>query len=143
VFEEKEPDIRLRGAAGSSLAIEVKIPEKNWTVADLDNALTEQLCGKYLRAGGARHGILLLVHQKAKRWREPGTQKMLTFDAVVERLEALAAKISGQAPDAPQPVIGTLDVSTLLADKSAQPPPVGKTLRPKPRRARARVRSRS
>jgi hypothetical protein len=50
VADEKEPDVRLRAkATDASLAVEIKVPE-SWSVPELEAALTDQLCGRYLRA---------------------------------------------------------------------------------------------
>ena len=59
VVEEKEPDVRLRAkASDASLAIEIKVAE-TWNFEELEAALVDQLCGRYLRANSARHGVLL------------------------------------------------------------------------------------
>ena len=65
VVDENEPDIRARAANDASVPIEIKVAE-SWTFEELKAALVLQLCGRYLRARGGRHGILLLVHQKAR-----------------------------------------------------------------------------
>ena len=114
VVAEKEPDVRFRAkASDASVAMEIKVAE-SWTLPELEAALTDQLCGRYLRAKDARHGILLLVHQRARSmgWKEPQTGAFLSFDQVVDHLKALAVRIAGTAPDAPQPEIGVLDVSS-------------------------------
>ena len=113
VVDEKEPDVRLRAkAGGASVPIEIKVPE-SWTLKELEAALIDQLCGQYLRARDARHGILLLVHKKprSKGWQDTETGAFLTFSEVVSRLEALAVHAAGAAPDAAQPEISVLDVS--------------------------------
>jgi hypothetical protein len=71
---------------------------------------------KYLRARGVRHGILLLVYQGRKKcWRDTKTGASLAFQAVVDRLKAMAKEIATTGPDAPQPKIAVLDVSTLAS----------------------------
>jgi hypothetical protein len=73
VAGEKEPDVRLRAkATDTSVAIEIKVAE-SWSIPEPETALSEQLCGRYLRARDAHHGILLLVHQDARPqgWRDP------------------------------------------------------------------------
>jgi hypothetical protein len=89
---------------------EVKVAE-SWTLDDLEAALKDQLCGKYLRARDGRHGILLLVHQtpRPKGWQGHGA--VLTFEQVVAHLRAMAVAIAASRPDAPQPEIAVLDVS--------------------------------
>jgi hypothetical protein len=116
VAGEKEPDVRLRAkATDASLAIEIKVAE-SWSTTQLEMALHDQLCDRYLRAREARHGILLLVHQepRSQGWQEPETGKFLTFSEVVERLQKQATGIAATAPDAPQPEISVVDVSTCI-----------------------------
>jgi hypothetical protein len=116
VVDEKEPDVRLRAkATDAKVAIEIKIPE-SWTLKELEAALRDQLCGQYLQARDARQGVLLLVHQRLrgkKGWQDTETGAFLTFSEVVDRLRALTTRIAGAAPDAPQPEIAVLDVSSL------------------------------
>jgi hypothetical protein len=119
VVEEKEPDVRLRAkATDASVATEIKIAER-WTIRQLEAALVEQLCGRYLRARDARHGALLLVHQHARPegWRDPNTGAFMSFDEVVAHLRRLATEIASGSPDAPQPEIAVLDVSTCVPSR--------------------------
>jgi hypothetical protein len=113
VAGENEPDIRLRAkVTDANVPTEVKVAE-SWTLDDLEAALEDQLCGKYLLAREGRHGILLLVHQtpRPKGWkgRDGG---MLTFAQVVAHLRAMAVAIAASSSDAPQPEIAVLDVSS-------------------------------
>ena len=117
VAGEKEPDVRLRAkATDASVAIEIKVAE-SWSIPQLEAALSEQLCTRYLRARDARHGILLLVHQDARPqgWRDPQTGRFLTFLEVTAHLRQLAVGIASAASDAPQPEIAILDVSSCEA----------------------------
>lgn len=113
VAEEKEPDLRFRAKdSDANVATEIKVAE-SWTLPELEDALVKQLCGQYLRAQGGREGILLLVHQtpRPKGWELPdGT--FLNFEAVVERLRALAATIRKSSLSGPQPEICVVDVSS-------------------------------
>lgn len=115
VAEEKEPDLRFRGkASDANVATEIKVAE-SWTLPQLEDALVKQLCGQYLRAQAGREGILLLVHQapRPKGWELPdGT--FLSFEAVVQRLCALAATIRNASPSGPQPEICVVDVSSCV-----------------------------
>jgi hypothetical protein len=113
VADEKEPDIRLRAkATDASVPVEVKVAE-SWTLDELEAALKDQLCRKYLRAREGRHGILLLVHQepRLKGWQDHDGA-MLTFNQVVERLRTTAVAISASGFDAPEPEIAVLNVSS-------------------------------
>jgi hypothetical protein len=116
---EKKPDIVARAkASDASVAIEIKIAD-DMTVRELEDALSSQLCGQYLRGKGGRHGILLVVYQHARPtgWRDPSTGEMLGFDAVIEYLNKKGRAIAGAASDAPQPAIAVLNVS-LLPDEA-------------------------
>jgi hypothetical protein len=111
VADEKEPDVRFRAkATDASVPMEIKVAE-SWTFPELEDALTNQLCGRYLRARESRHGILLLVHQRRKPLGWTSKAKYLTLEQVVNHLHAMAAKIAGSTWDAPQPEIAVLDVS--------------------------------
>ena len=119
VADEKEPDVRLRArATDASVATEIKIAG-SWTTRQLEAALVDQLCGRYLRAREGRHGVLLLVHQHSRRhgWKDPDTGAFLSFDEVVGRLRHMAAEIASESPDAPQPEIAALDVSSCAAPR--------------------------
>jgi len=114
VVDEKEPDVRLRArATDASVATEIKIAE-SWTLRQLEEAVTDQLCGRYLRARDARYGVLLLVYQHARPqgWQHTETGAFLGFHEVVAHLRHLAVEIAGASPDAPQPEIAVLDVSS-------------------------------
>jgi hypothetical protein len=116
VVDEKEPDIRLQATAtAAKLPIEIKVSE-SWTLKELEEALTGQLCGKYMRERGDTHGILLLVHQEArpKGW-DDGTGKFLDFNELVGHLQRLADSIARSQPGAPQSAIATIDASGVKA----------------------------
>ncbi len=117
VVDEKEPDIRLRAKASDvSLPIEVKLLAKSWTLAQLEEALTKQLAGRYLRAQGGKHGILLLVHQQARpRGWATADGGFLTFEQVVAHLRKIAEEVAGSSHDAPQAFIEVIDVSGVEA----------------------------
>jgi hypothetical protein len=119
VVDEKEPDVRVRAKANdASVAMEIKVAH-SWTLKELDDALEVQLCGRYLRASYGRYGILLLVHQRARRrgWKTTsGTY--LSFAEVVARLCARAFAIAGGHHDSPQTEVCVLDVSV---SRSASP----------------------
>jgi hypothetical protein len=113
VVDEKEPDIRANAANDARVQLEIKVVE-DCSLSELEQALADQLCGRYLRARGGRHGILLLVHQKSRSrgWAVPGEDRYMDFDEVLNHLRANAKEIAGENPDAPQPEIAVIDVST-------------------------------
>jgi hypothetical protein len=112
VVDRKNPDFRLRAkASDASVATEVKVAE-DWSLAELEEALDDQLCGQYLRGQDGREGILLLVHQKprAKGWQFPDGA-FRGFEDVVHHLRDRAAAIRRAEPNGPQPEVCVLDVS--------------------------------
>ena len=111
--DEKPPDLVLTAKASyANVAIEIKVVDTNSGQQLLD-ALVMQLCGRYLRDPGGRHGVILLVHQKRRveGWVNPESGQMMTFPQLLEWLRAKAHGISAASPDAPQPVVAVLDVS--------------------------------
>ena len=112
--------MRLRAKESpATLPIEVKLTDR-WTLEELEDALVTQLCGKYLRARDARHGILLIVHRKAreKGWALTGNGTYLTFKQVVAHLKKIAREISAADPTGSQPEIAVLDVSSVATESS-------------------------
>ncbi len=118
VADEKAPDVRLRAkSSDASLPIEIKVAE-DWTLKELEDALAKQLGARYLRAQDAAHGVLLLVHLSARSrgWKTKGN-RYLSFGEVVAHLKRRAAAQAARAPDAPQALVATLDVSSLQTSK--------------------------
>jgi hypothetical protein len=116
VVDEKEPDIRLQATAtDAKLPAEIKVPE-TWSLKELEEALTDQLVGKYMRERGDSHGILLLVHQEArtKGWPDDAGN-YLKFNELVAHLQRLADSISRSYQGAPQPAVAVIDVSGVKA----------------------------
>ena len=145
VVEEKKPDVRLRAkASDASVPIEIKVPE-DCTLGQLEAALINQLCGRYLRTRDARHGILLLVHQEPRAigWESSADGSKLTMAGVVSHLKRCAAELCGISPDAPQPEIAVIDVSRCAYTKPKRAPPkkTSQTRRTKRNRIKTRVAS--
>ena len=114
-----EPDIRFRAkASDANVPMEIKVAE-SWSLAQLEDALSIQLIGRYMRDRHNRWGILLLVHQKVRPrgWLTAGGN-WLTFDQVVTHLRSLARSIAAAEPNAPQAEIAVIDVSTVLTVKT-------------------------
>jgi hypothetical protein len=111
VAAEKEPDMMIRAkATDASVAVEIKVAD-SWTLDELQKALESQLCGQYLRSTDSRHGVLLLVHKKKRRWKNTVTNKFLSFPQVVLLLQERARHIAAQKHDSSQPEVAALDVS--------------------------------
>jgi hypothetical protein len=119
VVDEKEPDITLTSqGAAVSVAIEVKVVD-DMTVDELDAALTDQLCGRYLRHKASRYGVLLLVyqHQRQRGWKLANQVDLQPWSAVLEHIEALAMDRRRTDPNGPQPTVQCIDVSTVIPRK--------------------------
>lgn len=113
VADEKEPDVRFRAkASDASVAMEIKVAEE-WSLIDLENALSDQLVRRYLRDRHNRYGILLLVHQKSRRkgWRSRNGQ-WLAIAQVLNHLRRRALVIGSREPYAPQAAVILIDVSS-------------------------------
>jgi hypothetical protein len=113
VVDENEPDIRVRArATDAGVAVEIKDLDSDWSLADLEIALRDQLCGRYLLDKNHRHGILLLVHRhtRPKGW-QAADGSFWTLPQVVEHLQKLANAIAATGPDAPDAEIVVIDVA--------------------------------
>lgn len=112
VADKKEPDIVVAGVDNPlQLAIEVKLAEKNWTVTDLEAALTQRLATDYLRPTARRCGVLFISHHRSKTWRAPEDQRPLTFSAVISRLGTLAESLKSNEAGPIRVSVFGLDVS--------------------------------
>jgi hypothetical protein len=115
--EEKEPDITLISRhSGVELPIEIKVAD-GLSIRELEAALVNQLCRQYLRHASTRHGILLVVHQKARKegWMLEEGKPLVPYEAVVARLRELARTVREQSAMGPQPIVQTFDVSHVVA----------------------------
>jgi hypothetical protein len=139
--EGKAPDIMLTSRHnGVDLPIEIKVVD-GMTIADMDAALETQLCGQYLRHREARHGILLLVHQKPRRgWSLAAGQPLVSFAAVVAHLEAKAQTIRETSATGPQPIIFAIDVSAIVPLKVRRAAARARTASKKAAKAAPRLR---
>ncbi len=112
VADKKEPDITI-SAIGAliELAIEVKHGGKGWTVSQLEVALRLQLVENYLRTGTRRRGILVITGHGNKTWREPTSNFSLSFEAVIQRLQALSETLTSNATGTIRAVVVGIDAS--------------------------------
>lgn len=87
VANKKRSDVIVASTSCiAQLAVEIKHGGKGWTVRDLEQALTAQLGGQYLKAENRRHGVLLITNHDREYWVCPDTKRHLKFDALLERL---------------------------------------------------------
>tara|TARA_E500000318_G_scaffold112037_1_gene133549 strand:- start:240 stop:4535 length:4296 start_codon:yes stop_codon:yes gene_type:complete len=93
VADAKKPDIRLLARAfPGRAAIEIKIGD-SWSVRELEEAVRDQLVGQYLRAAECSVGALWVTYAGRKGFQHPETGQKMTFEAVVQQLQAYAAQI--------------------------------------------------
>lgn len=99
--------------------VEIKVAE-SWSLSQLEDALIKQLRGQYLQAQNGREGILLLVHQSARKngWKLPGGS-LIGFSEVVVRLRQHASEIRAESSTGPQRQVCVLDVSSCAKDKKS------------------------
>lgn len=115
--DEKEPDVTLISRhSGVELPVEIKVAD-GLSIRELEAALVTQLCGQYLRHVATRHGILLLVHQRARKegWLLEDGKTLVSYETVLERLRELARSIREQSAMGSQPIVETFDVSQVVA----------------------------
>jgi hypothetical protein len=70
--------------ASAPVPIELKIADK-WTYGQLQERFENQLIGQYMHV--SQYGIFLLVRREKKRWRDSRTNKLVTFDKLIESLK--------------------------------------------------------
>ena len=94
VADRTKPDILVTSshAGGKQVAIEMKLVDKPWTVSQLEDGLSKQLVGQYLRHESCCHGIYILVRQSKPRWKTDGIE--ITFEKLLERLAGQAAQLT-------------------------------------------------
>lgn len=121
VHAEKMPDIRLQSRVTTAkMPMEIKVAE-SWDLRELEDALTLQLQGRYLRERNGRWGILLLVHQKPRKrgWRHLDGH-YLNIKQTVEHLQAIADGIAQSGSDAAQMAVVLVDLSDISAKKATR-----------------------
>ncbi|WP_152412212.1 hypothetical protein [Xanthomonas phaseoli] len=101
--DEKETDIRLVSKSDPAIhpVIELKVGENNYTIADFQMALREQLMDKYLLPEQRRVGALVISWKGHNTWEDPATGEEVRFDEVIRRLnieaQGLAATLGSDA----------------------------------------------
>ena len=98
VVNAKETDIRLLSVRTDQQAvIEVKLANNGYTLADLYNALEEQLVGRYMKHENCRAGCLLITMNEKRKWRDPQTGIQMPFAEIItslrERTQVLMSEL--------------------------------------------------
>ena len=143
VADKKETDIRLlsRGSPDRAV-IEIKVGD-SWTVKQLEEAITDQLLGFYMRHDTCRAGCLLVTYAGRKGWKRPGTNDSITFSEVIDHLKGVAARVEQEHEGEYRIAVVGLDLRSPLPDSklptkrpkkalSASSRPVVKRLKAKP-----------
>lgn len=90
-----KPDIIVSSTAAQvEVAVEVKHGGMDWSVRDLEKALTGQLAEDYLKPETRRHGVLVVSYHGRRTWRDPDTRSTLTFQDLLNRLKTLASGVA-------------------------------------------------
>ena len=113
VADRKRTDIRLLAVNGHQAAVvEVKIAD-HWSLTDLDQALHNQLVGKYLRHSNCKAGCLLLTYIGQKGyWKHPTiSRKRLEFSEICEFLEDKAQALEKENQDSVRITVFALDLT--------------------------------
>ncbi len=94
VANKKKPDILVTSAhrSGKQIAIEMKLVDKPWTVSKLEDGLSHQLVGQYLKHESCCHGIYVSVRQRKERWKMDEFE--MTFERLLERLASQAEQLT-------------------------------------------------
>ena len=128
VAEEKEPDIRLQSRmTTASLPLEIKVAE-SLSLRKLEEAVTVQLAGRYLRERDQRHGVLVVAHQRKRGegWKNEQDQ-MLSFPEVIDHLKLLAHRLGAGGSNAARVEIAVIDVSDVVLPEDPKEPEQGET----------------
>ncbi len=105
------PDIRLYAPPAGPVSIELKWAD-NWTAGQLEEAVTDQLIGKYMGDRDARYGILVLARTEKSGWRPPAGNNLN-----LRRLEVHLQKLADETV-----LTNELDGVKVVAIDVAPPP---------------------
>ncbi len=110
--DKKRTDIRLSALRNNVKAvIEIKMAD-SWTVAELEQALRDQLLGQYLRHADCRAGCLLLTYSgRKRRWVLPKISRKLDFAEIVSRLAMTARRFEVERADEIKLSVFSLDLT--------------------------------
>jgi hypothetical protein len=86
-----KPDIVVSStSAHCEVAVEVKHGGMDWTMKQLQRALTLQLGRDYLKPETRRHGVMIVTNHGPRSWRDPSNGKMLGFSELLVWLNSIA-----------------------------------------------------
>ncbi len=89
------PDLTVSStSAPVEVAIEVKHGDKEWSLPDLQSALSTQLAEDYLKAANRRHGVLVITNHRGSRfWRDRAQRRKIDFPTLIQILSEQASRI--------------------------------------------------
>ena len=99
---EKETDIRLTSSYKDiESTIELKLDDKcyRWSGSQLEDALRNQLVGKYLSHKRCRSGCLLICMRERRKWENPYNRKKMNLTETVDWLQGIADEIMKENPE--------------------------------------------
>ncbi len=101
VLDSKRTDISVHIPGIPRVTIELKRLAKNqYTIPALEHAIEDQLVGRYMRDGQAKHGIFVLAQteRRSQGWVEPTTGSVVQYDRLLILLQNYASKIVATNP---------------------------------------------
>lgn len=109
---KKEPDIRVLSPGIHPVSIEIKWAD-NWTVEELEEALTTQLVGQYLRTPDSNYGVLILGYRgKKKTWEYKNGSVNINLTELVEHIRTLASAVEDESENVLGLSVYSIDFTT-------------------------------
>lgn len=97
---ENRTDITLKSSSGVQSVIEIKLVNKHGLSATkLEDALRNQLVGKYMREDNCFSGCLLIFMREERQWRNPTTNNNMDLNGTVGWLKGVADQIMHEKPE--------------------------------------------
>ncbi|WP_407597077.1 NACHT domain-containing protein [Pseudomonas aeruginosa] len=100
--DAKRADLRIHGHTfDGQIPVELKLAD-NWSGAQLQERLENQLCGDYMRDRRSSYGVFLLVYQgtrSRKSWTAPPNKQRLPFDKLADALQNAWVGFAHQFPN--------------------------------------------
>lgn len=111
LHRQKRSDVQVV-CAGGKVCIEVKpLDDGRYTASQLVGTLRDQIVKQYLIGHNSRHGILLLIMLKRRRWMIPGRTGFGDLTDLVLYLQAQANQIAAQRGDIEKLTVFAIDAS--------------------------------
>jgi len=102
IDEKHKPDLRIEAPGMNPISVEIKWAE-NWSLEKLEERLTNQLVGQYLRAVSSTYGIYLLGYigkkNNKKHWKNVNTGVTISVYELEQFFQELADNIVTQRED--------------------------------------------